>query len=128
MSSELDKRVEEFFRNYQDRGMKKWAGFYLSDHTAKINQDKKSISLTNYEPSAEAVFDSLIPRYIACVLLGAIVDSFAAEQAARRIAMENATDNATEMINNLSLVYNRARQAAITQEITEIVGGANAQE
>ncbi|GAA0038720.1 hypothetical protein [Lactobacillus amylovorus] len=41
MSSELDKRVEEFFRNYQDRGMKKWAGFYLSDHTAKINQDKK---------------------------------------------------------------------------------------
>jgi len=94
----------------------------------EINQDKKSISLTNYEPSAEAVFDSLIPRYIACVLFGAIVDSFAAEQAARRIAMENATDNATEMINNLSLVYNRARQAAITQEITEIVGGANAQE
>jgi len=93
-----------------------------------IQTDKTNISLTNYEPSAEAVFDSLIPRYVAGVLFGAIVDSFAAEQAARRIAMENATDNATEMINSLSLVYNRARQAAITQEITEIVGGANAQE
>ena len=83
---------------------------------------------TDYEPSPEAVFDSLIPRYIAGVLFGAIVDSFAAEQAARRTAMENATDNANEMISNLSLVYNRARQAAITQEITEIVSGANAQE
>ncbi len=93
-----------------------------------IQTDKTNISVTNYEPSAEAVFDSLIPKYIAGVLFGAIVDSFAAEQAARRIAMENATDNATEMINSLSLVYNRARQAAITQEITEIVGGANAQE
>ena len=93
-----------------------------------IAVDKTNISLTNYEPSAEEVFDSLIPKYIAGVLFGAIVDSFAAEQAARRTAMENATDNANEMISNLSLVYNRARQAAITQEITEIVSGANAQE
>ncbi|MGN0614404.1 MAG: ATP synthase F1 subunit gamma [Porcipelethomonas sp.] len=93
-----------------------------------IETDRTNISLTNYEPSAEAVFDALIPRYIAGVLFGAIVDSFAAEQAARRTAMENATDNANEMIDNLSLVYNRARQAAITQEITEIVGGASAQE
>ena len=93
-----------------------------------IEVDKTNISLTNYEPSAEEVFDSLIPKYIAGVLFGAIVDSFAAEQAARRTAMENATDNANEMISNLSLVYNRARQAAITQEITEIVSGANSQE
>lgn len=93
-----------------------------------IEVDRSNVSLTNYEPSPEAVFDFLIPRYIAGVLFGAIVDSFAAEQAARRTAMENATDNANEMISNLSLVYNRARQAAITQEITEIVSGANAQE
>lgn len=93
-----------------------------------IEKDKTNISLTNYEPSPEAVFDSLIPRYIAGVLFGAIVNSFAAEQAARRTAMENATDNANEMISNLSLIYNRARQAAITQEINEIVSGANAQE
>lgn len=93
-----------------------------------IQTDKTNLSVTNYEPSPEEVFDSLIPKYIAGVLFGAIVNSFAAEQAARRTAMENATDNANEMISNLSLVYNRARQAAITQEITEIVGGANAQE
>lgn len=92
-----------------------------------IEPDKEYKGLTNYDPSPEAVFDSIIPRYLAGVLFGAIVDSFAAEQAARRTAMENATDNANEMINDLSLMYNRARQAAITQEITEIVGGASAQ-
>lgn len=92
-----------------------------------IDPDKEYKGLTNYDPSPEAVFDSIIPRYLAGVLFGAIVDSFAAEQAARRTAMENATDNANEMISDLSLMYNRARQAAITQEITEIVGGASAQ-
>ncbi len=80
-----------------------------------------------YEPSAEAVFDQLVPQYVAGLLYGGIVESFASEQAARRTAMENATDNAEEMIDNLSLLYNRARQGAITQELTEIVGGANAQ-
>ena len=62
------------------------------------------------------------------LVYGAIVESFASEQAARRSAMENATDNATDMIDKLSLQYNRARQGAITQELTEIVGGANALE
>lgn len=84
-------------------------------------------ALTTYEPSQEAVFDALIPKYLAGMLYCAVIESFAAEQAARRLAMENATDNATEMITDLSLVYNRARQSAITQEITEIVSGANAQ-
>jgi F-type H+-transporting ATPase subunit gamma len=81
-----------------------------------------------YEPDAETVFDKLVPQYVSGLLYGAIVESFASEQAARRTAMENATDNATEMIDQLSLQYNRARQGAITQEITEIVGGANAQQ
>ena len=81
-----------------------------------------------YEPSAEAVFDAIVPKYITGIIFGAVVDSFASEQAARRTAMESATDNASEMISNLSLVYNRARQASITQEITEIVSGASAQE
>lgn len=84
-------------------------------------------ALTTYEPSPEAVFDALIPKYLAGMLYCAVIESFAAEQAARRLAMENATDNATEMITDLSLVYNRARQSAITQEITEIVSGANEQ-
>ncbi|MBE6841713.1 MAG: ATP synthase F1 subunit gamma [Oscillospiraceae bacterium] len=83
---------------------------------------------TSYEPAPEALFELIMPQYIAGVLYGSIADSFASEQAARRIAMENASDNATEMIDELSLLYNRARQSTITQEITEIVGGANVQE
>ncbi len=84
----------------------------------------KEMSLTIYDPSPTQVFDGLMPRYLAGIIYGAVVDSFACEQAARRTAMESASDNAEEMISNLSLQYNRARQAAITQEITEIVGGS----
>lgn len=75
---------------------------------------------TIYDPSPEEVFDGMIPQYIGGMLYSAVVDSYASEQAARRTAMESATDNAGEMIDNLSLLYNRARQAQITQELTEI--------
>ncbi|MBE6836578.1 MAG: ATP synthase F1 subunit gamma [Ruminococcus sp.] len=84
----------------------------------------KAVSLTIYDPSPEEVFDGLIPKYLNGMIYGAIVDSFAAEQAARRTAMESASDNAGEMIDSLSLLYNRARQAQITQELTEIVSGS----
>lgn len=80
----------------------------------------------SYEPSPEAVLDYLVPKYIESTIFGALVESSASEQGARRVAMENATDNAEEMIDDLTLLYNRARQAAITQEIAEIVGGAEA--
>lgn len=80
----------------------------------------------SYEPSAEAVLSYVIPKYMESTIFGALVESSAAEQAARRIAMENASDNADDMIATLSLTYNQARQAAITQEISEIVGGAEA--
>ena len=83
-------------------------------------------ALTTYEPSPEEVFDALIPDYIAGILYSAISDSYTAELAARRMAMENATDNAADMIDSLSLIYNRVRQSTITQEITEIVSGAGA--
>ena len=73
-----------------------------------------------YDPSPEEVFEGMIPSYLCGLLYSAIVDSFASEQAARRAAMESASDNADEMIGNLSLMYNRARQAQITQELTEI--------
>ena len=89
--------------------------------------ERKDSGLVEYEPSAEAVFDAIVPNYIRGILYGGIVESFASEQGARRTAMESASDNAQEMIGNLSLALNRARQAAITQEISEIVGGANAQ-
>lgn len=88
--------------------------------------DEKPYEHVAYEPSAEEVLDYLIPKYIESTIFGALVESSASEQGARRIAMENATDNAEEMIGDLTLSYNRARQAAITQEIAEIVGGANA--
>lgn len=87
-----------------------------------IYKAKKS-ALTLYEPSAEEVFDGLIPKYISGLLFCSIVDSYASEQAARRTAMESASDNASEMIDSLSLLYNRARQAQITQELNEIVAG-----
>lgn len=75
---------------------------------------------TEYDPSPEEVFEGMIPQYICGMVYSAIIDSYASEQAARRTAMESASDNAEEMIDNLSLLYNRARQAQITQEITEI--------
>ena len=70
------------------------------------------------------MFNSIVPEYLAGLVYGAVCDSVASELAARRTAMEAATDNAEEMIEKLNLYYNRARQASITQEITEIVGGA----
>jgi F-type H+-transporting ATPase subunit gamma len=85
---------------------------------------EKRKELPDYEPDPETVFDQIVPKYIAGILYGAIVESFASEQAARRTAMENAPDNADTMISDLSLLYNRARQASITQEITEIIGGS----
>ena len=81
---------------------------------------------STYDPSPEAVFSRVIPKYILSLIHCAVVESYASEQGARRTAMENATDNAEEMIANLSLKYNRARQEKITNEINEIVGGANA--
>ena len=77
-----------------------------------------------YKPSCEEVFGAIIPEYVAGVLYGAVCESVASELAARRTAMDAATKNAGEMIEHLNLYYNRARQAAITQEISEIVAGA----
>jgi F-type H+-transporting ATPase subunit gamma len=79
-----------------------------------------------YEPDAKELLDGLLTRYIESQVYQAIVENNACEQAARMIAMKNATDNAGELINELQLIYNKARQAAITQELSEIVGGAAA--
>ena len=80
-----------------------------------------------YDPSPEAVFNRIVPRFTASLIQCAVVESYASEQGARRTAMENATDNADAMIENLSLSYNRARQSSITTEIIDIVSGASAQ-
>ncbi|EVT88532.1 hypothetical protein Z046_00830 [Pseudomonas aeruginosa VRFPA09] len=79
-----------------------------------------------YEPDAKSLLDGLLVRYVESQVYQAVVENNACEQAARMIAMKNATDNAGELISDLQLIYNKARQAAITQEISEIVGGAAA--
>ena len=85
---------------------------------------KKSGKQVLYEPDSETVFEAVVPEYLGGILYGALCESRAAEQAARRTAMDSATQNADEMIGQLSLKFNQARQAAITPEITEIVAGS----
>lgn len=84
------------------------------------------LTLMNYEPEAEEVLDKIIPKYINGIIYGALIEALASENGARMQAMDNATNNAEEMISDLSLKYNRARQSSITQELTEIVAGATA--
>ncbi len=98
----------------------------LMDLAADTGEDsiRRIRDLILYEPSASEVFDAIVPEYLAGLIYGAVCDSVASELAARRNAMDAATKNAGEMIEKLNLYYNRARQASITQEITEIVAGA----
>jgi F-type H+-transporting ATPase subunit gamma len=115
---------------------------YYNHFVSAIQQDvteKKLLPLTDissnskltsyeFEPDEEEILEVLLPQYAESLIYGALLDSKASEHAARMTAMKNATDNAKELIDGLTLTYNRARQAAITQEITEIVGGAAALE
>ena len=91
----------------------------------------ENIEITNkftvFEPSSQEVLDSLIPMYLQAVIYGYLVESVTSENASRRTSMENATDNAEELTEQLLLKYNQARQTAITNEVSEIVAGANAQ-
>ena len=86
----------------------------------------KAHALMTYEPEEEEILDSIVPKYMSSLIYGALLEAVASENGARMTAMDNATSNAEEMIEALSLQYNRARQGAITQELTEIVAGANA--
>ncbi|WP_425382392.1 ATP synthase F1 subunit gamma [Spiroplasma endosymbiont of Melieria omissa] len=92
----------------------------------KTNQESNLIQ-TDFEPDANTVINSAIPLYFGAIVYGALVESQVSEQALRRLAMENASNNAKEMKDKLLVSYNRARQGAITQEISEIIGGADAQ-
>ena len=83
-------------------------------------------ALMNFEPEDEEALNLLIPKYITSLIYGGMVESVASENGARMQAMDSATSNAEEMINGLTLLYNRARQGSITQELTEIIAGANA--
>lgn len=84
------------------------------------------LTLMNYEPSEETALDLIIPKYVSSLIYGALIEAVASENGARMAAMDSATSNADEMIANLSLLFNRARQSSITQELTEIIAGAEA--
>ncbi len=115
---------------------------YYNHFVSAIQQDvteKKVLPLTNiattsttasyeFEPSGEEILEVLLPQYAESLIYGALLDGKASEHAARMTAMKSATDNASDLISSLTLQFNRARQAAITQEITEIVGGVAALE
>ena len=96
----------------------------LTDLKSPGNEEKKKSGQILYEPDSTEVFDAIVPEYLAGLIYGGVCEGLASELAARRTAMDAATSNAEEMIEKLNLHYNRARQASITQEITEIVGGA----
>ena len=96
----------------------------VSEEEEEDEADK--LTLMNYEPEAEEALDLIIPKYINSLIYGGLMQSFASENGARMQAMDSATTNAEEMISTLELSYNRARQGAITQELTEIIAGANA--
>ncbi|MFR5602106.1 MAG: ATP synthase F1 subunit gamma [Lachnospiraceae bacterium] len=89
-------------------------------------QQEGAHALMTYEPGEEEVLDSIIPKYMSSLIYGALLEAVASENGARMTAMDSATSNAEEMIDTLTLQYNRARQGAITQELTEIIAGANA--
>ncbi len=95
-------------------------------HVVKNFEPEHYAKDTLFEPSPSAVLDRLIPMYVEAVLYGKILEAHVSEQASRRTAMENATDNAEEIKETLNLKFNKLRQAAITQEISEVVAGANA--
>jgi F-type H+-transporting ATPase subunit gamma len=94
----------------------------LADETLESRHDWDYL----YEPDAQAVLDHVLTRYIESLVYQGVLENLASEHAARMVAMKSASDNATKLIGTLNLIYNKARQAAITQEISEIVGGAAA--
>ena len=96
------------------------------DEVEKEEGKEKSTLLMNYAPNEEEVLEAIVPKYISAIIYGSLQQAIASENGARMNAMENATNNADELIDKLLLKYNRARQGAITQELTEIVAGANA--
>ena len=96
------------------------------DSVKTEGEQEGSNALMNYEPEPEEALEQLIPKYVSSLIYGAFSEAVASENGARMQAMDSATSNAEEMIAGLSLMYNRARQTSITQELTEIIAGADA--
>ena len=92
----------------------------------QTEKEPESKAMMNFEPEDDEALDMIIPKYVTSLIYGGLVEAVASENGARMQAMDSATSNAEEMIDHLSLMYNRARQGSITQELTEIIAGANA--
>ena len=97
----------------------------VSAEEADVPKEDK-LTLMNYEPNDEEALDMIIPKYVSSLIYGALIEAVASENGARMAAMDSATSNADDIIADLSLMYNRARQSSITQELTEIIAGAEA--
>ncbi|WP_214850767.1 ATP synthase F1 subunit gamma [Exiguobacterium sp. s193] len=135
--AEIVKRTVSAFTNGEIDELKLSYNHFLSVISQEVKVEtllplgeiEASSSTTyEYEPSEDQILAELLPRYAESLIFGALLDAKVAEHASRMTAMQSATDNADDLIGRLTLVYNRARQAAITQEITEIVSGAAAQQ
>ncbi|HBV23630.1 MAG TPA: F0F1 ATP synthase subunit gamma [Jeotgalicoccus sp.] len=100
----------------------------LTETDIQTDHSESALASYEFEPDKETILETILPQYAESLIYGALLDAKASEHAARMTAMKAATDNATELVDDLQLQYNRLRQAAITQEITEIVGGASALE
>jgi F-type H+-transporting ATPase subunit gamma len=98
----------------------------IQEELSEVGSHKREVLKLEYMPSVEAVFDALVPQYIKGLIYGALVEAYASEQNSRMAAMDEASKNAEEMLAQLRISYNRARQAGITQEMSEIIGGATA--
>lgn len=99
----------------------------LPVESEELESDSENDIPMNFEPVEEEALDLIIPKYVTSLIYGGMVESVASENGARMQAMDNATSNAEEMIDKLTLLYNRARQGSITQELTEIIAGSQAQ-
>lgn len=125
LSKEVDE-VRIFFTQFISPLTQNPLSMQVLPIVAPVGNAQPVSRIVDYDPSPEAVFARIIPRMITSLIVCAVNESYASELGARRTAMENATDNAQEMIDTLSLAYNRARQEKITNELNEIVSGANA--
>ena len=98
----------------------------MEEEEMQASSTSSAEAIMNFEPQDVEALDLIIPKYISSLIYGAMMEAVASENGARMQAMDNATSNAEEMIDHLSLMYNRARQGSITQELTEIIAGAEA--
>ncbi|XMB86728.1 ATP synthase F1 subunit gamma [Mycoplasmatota bacterium WC44] len=134
---EVSNKVVDMYNNGEIDKVVIYYSHYVNTLTQEVNvktllpieqKEEETSNLYEFEGGAQSIIDDILPLYVENVVYGILLDAKASEHASRMTAMKSATDNALELIDNLQLYYNRARQASITLELTDIIGGANAVE